>query len=95
MPILELSILAATVACAVVGGCCIYWAKADADSRRARWGRGLFVLTLLALGSTALVAVMTRSTGLPPLGLVSGLLVVGMLWEGSPQPAAPYYDETA
>lgn len=91
---LELSILFSTLLCGLLGGWCIYWSKRG-DERRALWGRCAFMCVLLALGGIALVAVLMRSAGLPPLGLVSGLLVVGMLWEGTPQPSpAQSYDET-
>ena len=90
MPILELSILFATIGCALAGAWTIYWSKSQPDSARAVWGRCLFLLVLLALGATGLVAATTRCAGLPALGLVSGLLVVGMLWEGTPEPTRTY-----
>jgi hypothetical protein len=94
VPILELSILSSTILCALVGGWCIYWSK-HTEERPARWGRCGFIGVLLALGALALVAALARSGGLPPLGLVAGLLVVGMLWEGTPEPApVQSYDET-
>jgi hypothetical protein len=86
--ILELSVLVATLLCAGLGAWSIYWAKSEATDRRSIWGHSLFVLTLLALGATGLVAALCRSAGLPPLGLVAGLLVVGMLWDGSPHVSA-------
>ena len=53
---------------------------------RARLGQRLFVVTLLSLGAVALFAAFARADGLAPLGLISGLLTVGMVWE-SPVPA--------
>ena len=60
---------------------CIYWVKMIPCVRRARLGRWLFVLTLLTLGATALVAAVVHADSLAPLGLLSGFLVIGMLWE--------------
>ena len=42
-----------------------------------------FVVTLLSLGGMALFAAIVHADGLAPLGLLSGLLIVGMLWEGA------------
>jgi hypothetical protein len=84
--LVELSVLIATLIGLLVGGFCIYWVKVRPSARQAWWGRRLFVVTLLILGGMALVAALVRADGLAPLGLLSGLLVVGMLWE-SPAPA--------
>ncbi len=81
----DLGVLAMTVFIAAVGGVSIHWARADAGSRRARGGRVLFVLTLLGIGAIASAAAFARAQGLPPLGIVAGLLIVGMTWE-SPTP---------
>jgi len=70
----------------MLGTCCIYWVKVMPCPARARWGRRLFVVTLLSLGAMALFAAIARAEGLAPLGLMSGLLIVGMLWE-TPAPA--------
>ena len=69
-----------------LGSCCIYWVKVKPCPKRARLGRRLFVVTLLSLGAMALFAAIAHAEGLAPLGLMSGLLIVGMLWE-SPAPA--------
>ncbi len=82
MLFIEVTVLIATLLGLLLGGCCIYWVKVKPCKRRARWGRRLFILTLLALGIVALVAAVMRADGLAPLGLLSGMLIVGMLWEG-------------
>jgi hypothetical protein len=78
----ELAVLIATFIGLAIGFCCIYWVKVKPCPRRALWGRRLFILTVLALGIVALIAAILRADGLAPLGLLSGLLIVGMLWEG-------------
>ena len=83
--LVELSVLVATLVGLLLGGCCIYWVKVHPSARHALWGRRLFVLTLLKLGVVSLIAALMRADGLAPLGLLSGLLIVGMLWE-SPTP---------
>ena len=40
-----------------------------------------FVMSLLILGGFAFVAALLHAEGIAPLGLLSGLLIVGMLWE--------------
>jgi hypothetical protein len=65
-----------------LGSCSIYWVKANPSARQARWGRRLFIVTLIALGGVAFFAAIMHADGLAPLGLSSGLLTVGMLWEG-------------
>jgi hypothetical protein len=82
----EMTVLIATLLGAGMGGCSIYWVKVRPSSRHARWGRRLFVATLLSMGGTALLAALAHADGLSPLGLLAGLLIVGMLWE-SPAPA--------
>ena len=82
----EITVLFATLAGLLLGGCCIYWVKVRPTPRHARWGRRLFIVTLLSLGAVAFFAALMRADGLAPLGLLSGLLTVGMLWEG-PVPA--------
>jgi hypothetical protein len=49
------------------------------------FGRLLFVGAILILGGSAGAAALHRAEGLIPLGLVSGFLIMGMLWE-VPQP---------
>jgi hypothetical protein len=84
--LVELSVLIATLLGLALGSWSIYWVKVRPSPRHALWGRRLFVVTLLKLGAMALLAALMRADGLAPLGLLSGLLIVGMLWE-SPAPA--------
>ena len=84
--LVELTLLIATLAGLMLGVCSIYWARVRPCPRRACWGRRLFVVTLLSLGGLAFFAAVMHADGLAPLGLLSGLLIVGMLWE-SPAPA--------
>ena len=88
--LVELSVLISTLVGTVLGTGCIYLVKMNASARQARWGRRLFVVTLLALGAMALFAAVARADGLAPLGLLSGLLTVGMLWDNpTPAPSEP------
>ena len=82
----EWTVLIAMLIGLLLGSCSIYWVKVKPCPARALWGRRLFVVTLLSLGGMALFAAIARAEGLAPLGLLSGLLIVGMLWE-SPAPA--------
>ena len=84
--LVEMTVLIATLIGLLMGVCCIYWVKVRPSADHARWGRRLFVVTLLSLGGTALFAAIVHADGLAPLGLLSGMLIVGMLWE-SPVPA--------
>jgi hypothetical protein len=84
--LVELAVLIGTLAGLLMGACCIYWVKVRPSARHALWGRRLFVVTLLSLGGMAFFAAIVHADGLAPLGLLSGLLIVGMLWE-SPVPA--------
>lgn len=79
--LVELAVLIATLIGLASGGCSIYWVKAKPTTSWARFGRRLFILTLVALGVVALIAAVLRADGLSPLGLLSGMLIVGMLWE--------------
>jgi hypothetical protein len=84
----ELSVLIATFFGLAVGSGCIYLVRAHPNARKARIGRFVFIGTLVGLGGVALYAAIMRADGLAPLGLLSGLLTVGMLWE-NPATAAP------
>ncbi len=77
----ELTLLVVTILGLLCGCLCIYWVKMKPCVRRARIGRWLFVLTLLGLGVMALVAAVAHVDGLAPIGLLSGFLLIGMLWE--------------
>ena len=81
MAMLDAGLLVLTLLNAVVGGWSIHWARAEPQSWRCRGGCILFVVNLLALGITGIIAAVARAQGLPPLGLVGGLLIVGMMWE--------------
>jgi len=65
----------------LLGGLSIYWARGQDHPGLMLWGRRLFIVTLLALGSMTLVAACAHARGLAPLGLIAGFLVIGMLWE--------------
>ena len=84
--LVELAVLIATLLGLMMGVCCIYWVKVRPSARHAWWGCRLFIMTLLSLGGLAFFAAIVHADGLAPLGLLSGLLIVGMLWE-SPTPA--------
>jgi hypothetical protein len=64
----------------------IFWTRLSPTPRGARWGRRLFVINFLVLGVATYLAALYRLDGLAPLGLLSGLLVVGMVWD-APRPA--------
>lgn len=88
--LVEWIVLLATLSGLLLGTWSIYWVRVRPCVRRALWGRRLFVAALLILGGFALVAAFMRANGLAPLGLLSGLLIVGMLWE---TPAAAIENE--
>jgi hypothetical protein len=79
---LNLGVLVLTLLSATVGGLSIHWARTEPPSWRCRGGHILFVVNLVVIGGTSLVAAFLRAPGLAPLGLVAGLLLVGMVWEG-------------
>jgi hypothetical protein len=81
---LDLAVLVLTLVSAAVGTGSMYWARAEPLSWRGRSGRAVFVLNLLVLGAAVIVAALVRAQGLAPLGLVAGLLIVGITWEGPP-----------
>jgi hypothetical protein len=90
----EILLLVLTLTCVLLGGLSICCARTHPDRGTARWGRRGFLLVLLGLGATILVAAVVRADGLAPLGLVAGLLVAGMLWESpAPYRQAPLSDE--
>lgn len=79
---LDFCLSALTLSGLIFGIWGILWTRLSRGDVRVLWGRGLFVLSLLALGGSSLVAAMNRSEALVPLGLSAGMLLVGMLWEG-------------
>jgi hypothetical protein len=89
MLMLELCLLGLTLAGCFFGGLCIGWARAAHHCGRALWGRRLFVGTLLVMGMCGLVAAGARANALVPLGILSGLLVVAMVWESPLDRATP------
>jgi hypothetical protein len=78
---LELWLLLMTPGGCLLGGWSIYWARGQDHPIRMLWGRRLFIVTLLLLGFTSLLAAQAHARGLAPLGLIAMFLVVGMLWE--------------
>ena len=86
-PAIELWLAALTFGFLMLGGVSISLARAEENETRAWWGRCLFIVVLLALGTTGLIGAFLQAEGLAPLGLLAGLLVVAMLWEC---PAAPF-----
>jgi hypothetical protein len=78
---LEVSFLGLALMGLGLGGWSICWARAHPHAERAWWGRRLFVLNLVSLGVTGLAAAFAHADGLVSLGLLTGLLLVGMLWE--------------
>jgi len=78
---LDLLLMLMTPGGCLLGGWSIYWARGQSHPGLILWGRRLFIITLLLLGSLTWIAAWAHAHGLAPLGLVAGLLVVGMLWE--------------
>jgi hypothetical protein len=64
-----------------VGAWSVWRARRGRDSRRAAWGRLVFVVTLVGLAAGTLVAVACAARCLVPFGLAAGWLVIAMLWE--------------
>ena len=83
---LDLSVWLLTLLGLALGAWSIYWTRV-ASAGRVLWGRRLFVMALLELGATALVAALAHAVSLAPMGLVAVFLVVAMLWES---PAAQW-----
>ena len=80
--IVELTVLIITLVGMLLGSCCIYWVKVrPASARRAWWGCCLFVVTLLTRSASPPGGRLDAGRRPAPLGLLSGLLIVGMLWE--------------
>ncbi len=87
---LDLSVWLLTLLGLALGVLSIYWARAASGSVRMFCGRCLFVLALMELGATAIVAALAHALSLAPMGLVSVFLAVAMLWES---PAAQWQRE--
>lgn len=88
----ELWIYAITLVGLVLGAWGIIWARCSKDQGRTWLGRGIVVITFIAVGSLGLVAALYRTNGVIFLGLVTGFLLVGMLWE-APLSVAPIIEE--
>jgi hypothetical protein len=82
---LELCLMILSFTGLAMGSWSISWARAEPSRSRTVWGRRLFVATLLGLGASGLVAALAHANGLVSLGLLAGLLLVAMLWEGPVQ----------
>ncbi len=83
MSTLDLCLLFVTPAGFLLGGWAIYWARGQDHPVLRHWGHWLFTSTISVMGFLALVAAVVKANGLAPLSVTSGLLVVGMLWEGN------------
>lgn len=81
MATLNLVLLSLSLGIVILAAWSIFWARGEANQKWARIGRWLFTVSLLALGGIAVLAALLRADALAPLGLLSGLLVVAMLWE--------------
>jgi len=89
--LLDVGVLGLTLVNAVVGAWSLHWARGEPGTWRCRSGCILFAVNLLMIGITGIIAAIMRAQGLPPLGLVAGLLIVGMMWE-RPAPARQHRD---
>lgn len=87
---LDLFVWVLTLLGVFLGTWAIYWSRSQANVVRALCGRCLFLLAMAELGVTALVAAWMHALSLAPMGIVSVLLVVAMLWE---TPAASWQRE--
>jgi hypothetical protein len=73
----------------IVGGWSICWARTHAEYGRGLWGRRVFVLTIVVLGGSGVIAACARAEGLASLGLLAGFLLIAMLWEAPGKRALP------
>ena len=80
-PRLEFALFGLMALGLVLGSWGIAWARMSRLQKRISWGQTLFVGTLVGLGATGLVAAFHRADGLAPLGLLSGFLLIAMVWE--------------
>ena len=86
MPDIEIWLLLLAVTGVVLGTWGIIWVRSSSSPVLIFCGRGIFVATLLFMGTSCLVAASYRADGLIHLGLSAGFLVIFMLWE-SPREA--------
>jgi hypothetical protein len=73
------------LAIVVVAALSIGYARGEPGKRSTRIGRWVFTISLIILGGLAIAAALLQADALAPLGLLSGMLVVGMVWE-TPEP---------
>ncbi len=85
MSLLDLCLMLMTPGGCLLGGWSIYWTRGQEHPGRILWGKRLFVVTLLMLGITSLLAALAHARGLAPVGLCAGFLVIAMLWEIHPR----------
>jgi hypothetical protein len=74
--------LAVFVLCLLLGSSCLFLVHCRCH-RLARCGRWLFLAVLLGLSAAGVFAAHHRTDAVPALGLLTGFLVVAMLWEPS------------
>jgi hypothetical protein len=79
--VFERWLLALTVMGLVYGTLGVIWARTAGSRSGIYLGRGVFIVTLLFLGASSLLAARHRADGLAGLGLSAGSLVIFMLWE--------------
>lgn len=68
----------------------LYWARTESSLRRKLLGRCLFLVALVELGATAMMAALGHAISLAPMSLASVFLTIAMLWES---PAAEWQRE--
>lgn len=81
MAAFNLFLLLFTLCVVVIAAASIGWARGAAHRRTTIIARWLFTVSLVVLGLVAIVAALARADALAPMGLLSVLLVVGMVWE--------------
>jgi len=84
---IDVSVWLLTLVGLTLGVVSIYWTRVKSGPRRQFCGRCLFLLALVELGATAVVAAWGRALSLAPMSLTAVFLVVVMLWES---PAAEW-----
>ncbi len=91
MFIIEACLFLLTISAVLIGSWAIFWARNLSDATRRSWGRWVFVATLCVLGMGGLTAAWHKADGLVPLGLASGFLVIGMLWESPVENSSAHF----
>ena len=77
----EICLLLLTFVGLAIGSTAIWLVRVSRKHEFAIAGHFLFIATLVFLGITTFVAAARWADGVVPLGLVSGFLATGMLWE--------------